>query len=204
MSVEHCNVKNEHNQLKAVVVGTAESWGPNPTPEEAIDPKSREHILAGTYPIESDVKEELEALAEILKSEGVTVYRPEVVNDLNQVFARDVGVVIDDKLVRTSMIADRAPEWEGISPIFTNLPEGNILTPPDGVRVGVVMLCPWVMRFGLELEMQKTLTFIKRLGPTSRLLFGLRKCSPTKLSATLHYLNLILTLDSMLFTSTAA
>ena len=135
MSVEHCHVTNEHNHLKAVVVGTAESWGPNPTPEEAVDPKSREHILAGIYPIESDVKEELEALAEILKSEGVTVYRPEVVNDLNQVFARDVGVVIDDKLVRTSMIADRAPEWEGISPIFTYLPEGNILTPPDGVRV---------------------------------------------------------------------
>ena len=41
MSVEHCNVTNEHTQLKAVVVGTAESWGPNPTPEEAVDPKSR-------------------------------------------------------------------------------------------------------------------------------------------------------------------
>ncbi len=135
MSVEHCNVNNEYNQLKAVVVGTAESWGTNPTPEEALDPKSREHIQAGTYPTESDVKEELEALTEILKSYGVIVYRPEVVNDLNQVFARDVGIVIDDKLVRTSMIADRSPEWEGIAPFFSNLSEGNILTPPEGVRV---------------------------------------------------------------------
>ena len=102
MSVEHCNVINEHNQLKAVIVGTAESWGADPSPEKAVDPKSREHILAGTYPIESDVKEELEALAEILNSEGVIVYRPEIVNELNQVFARDVGVVIETKMDETS------------------------------------------------------------------------------------------------------
>ena len=166
MSVEHCNVNNEHNQLKAVIVGTAESWGANPIPEEAVDPKSREHILAGTYPSASDVKEELEALIEILKSEGVEVYRPEIVEDLNQVFARDVGVVIEDKLVRTSMIRDRAPEWEGIAPIFSNLPKGSILTPPEGVRVegGDVMLMGNEIWVGIEI--MKTLTYLKQLGLT--------------------------------------
>lgn len=134
MSVSNCNVKDEWSKLKAVVVGIADSWGPDPSPEEAVDPKSREHILAGTYPKEGDVLVELNKLAELLESEGVKVYRPDNVNDLNQVFARDVGVVIGDKFLRTSMIADRAPEWEGIFPIVSELSKENFITPPDGVR----------------------------------------------------------------------
>ena len=49
-------VKNESSKLETVVVGIADDWGPNPLPEEAVDPKSREHLINDTYPIESDVK----------------------------------------------------------------------------------------------------------------------------------------------------
>ena len=42
-------VKNETNRLRAVVLGTAQSNGPTPTAQEAYDPKSLEHILAGTF-----------------------------------------------------------------------------------------------------------------------------------------------------------
>ena len=128
-------VNNESSKLEAVVVGIADDWGPNPLPEEAVDPKSREHLLNGTYPIESDVKAELEGLANKLQENGVKVYRPQNVAGLNQVFARDVGVVITDKLIRTSMIADRAPEWNGIAPILSSLSPSSILHTPDGVRV---------------------------------------------------------------------
>ena len=134
MALDNCNVNDEWSKLKAVVVGIADSWGPDPSPEEAVDPKSREHILAGTYPKESDVLNELNKLADLLSSEGITVFRPENVNDLNQVFARDVGVVIGNKFLRTSMIADRAPEWEGIAPIIANIPSSSYITPPDGIR----------------------------------------------------------------------
>lgn len=134
MSISSCHVNDEWSQLKAVVVGIADSWGPDPSPEEAVDPKSREHILAGTYPSESDVLNELNKLASLLESEGITVYRPEIVNDLNQVFARDVGIVIGDKFLRTSMIADRSPEWEGIAPIVAEIGAEHFITPPNGVR----------------------------------------------------------------------
>ena len=50
MSTDNCFVTNEWDTLKKVVVGSATSWGPIPLAEEAVDPKSREHILAGTYP----------------------------------------------------------------------------------------------------------------------------------------------------------
>ena len=135
MSITTCNVHNENSRLKSVIVGIADSWGDIPTPEEAIDPKSREHILAGTYPTEENVKRELDGLVKVLESEGVIVYRPQNVDGLNQVFTRDVGVVITNKLVRTSMIADRVPEWYGISSLFSGMNSGNILTPPKGVRV---------------------------------------------------------------------
>ena len=43
---------NEWNALHTVVVGTAASMGGTPAVEESYDPKSKEHILAGTFPTE--------------------------------------------------------------------------------------------------------------------------------------------------------
>jgi len=130
-----CKVNNEWDTLRKVIVGIATSWGPNPTVQQAVDPKSREHILAGTYPIESDVHQELEGLVTLLKENGIEVLRPENSTDLNQVFARDVGAVIENKLIISSMIAERTPEWLGVSGIFSHIPSENILIPPSGVRI---------------------------------------------------------------------
>ena len=130
-----CNVNNEWNTLRKVIVGISTSWGPIPTAQEAVDPKSREHVLAGTYPTASDVSKELEGLVTILQNNGVEVLRPTNSENLNQIFSRDVGVVIEDKLIRSSMIEERAPEWEGIRDIFSQLPSENILIPPEGVRI---------------------------------------------------------------------
>jgi len=53
------NVKNETSRLRAVVLGSAVNNGPTPTADEAYDPKSLEHILAGTYPVEKDMVNEI-------------------------------------------------------------------------------------------------------------------------------------------------
>ena len=42
------HVTDETSRLKAVILGTAQSNGPTPTIDEAYDPKSLEHIKAGT------------------------------------------------------------------------------------------------------------------------------------------------------------
>ena len=94
MSTDLCFVVNEWDTLKKVVVGNATSWGPLPLAEDAIDPKSREHIVAGTYPSESDIQNELDAFAEILETHGVQVLRPKHIPNLNQIFTRDVGVIL--------------------------------------------------------------------------------------------------------------
>ena len=60
------HITNETNRLRAVVLGTAQSNGPTPTAQEAYDPKSLEHILAGTYPVEADMVTEMEVFAKDL------------------------------------------------------------------------------------------------------------------------------------------
>src|SRR5690606_41961899 len=65
-------------RLRAVVLGIANQNGPIPRADEAYDPKSLEHIIAGTYPVESDMVYEMEAFREVLERYGVTVYRPQL------------------------------------------------------------------------------------------------------------------------------
>ena len=89
------NIVDETSRLKAVILGTAESNGPVPTIEEAYDPKSIEHIKAGTYPKEVDMIKEMEAFANVFQKYGVKVYRPEVLQDCNQIFTRDIAFVIE-------------------------------------------------------------------------------------------------------------
>ena len=88
------NVINETSKLKAVVLGTAVSLGPAPKLEDCIDPKSREHILNNTYPIEEDLTQELEEFFQVLKKYDVVVYRPEKIENYNQIFSRDIAFVI--------------------------------------------------------------------------------------------------------------
>ena len=126
---------NEWDALRTVVVGTAQSMGGIPTVEESYDPKSKEHILAGTFPREADCARELEGLVRLLESLDVRVLRPHNVTDLNQIFARDVGAVVDDRVIITRMISDRAEEWEGIAPLLESVPDHLQLNPPQGVRV---------------------------------------------------------------------
>ena len=70
---------NEWANLKKVVVGTAQSMGGTPALEEAYDPKSKEHIAAGTFPAETDCVRELDALADLLRGMDMEVVRPQVV-----------------------------------------------------------------------------------------------------------------------------
>jgi N-dimethylarginine dimethylaminohydrolase len=97
------HVTNETSRLRAVVLGTAVSNGPTPKAQDAYDPKSLEHLLAGTYPQESDMIAEMEAFNQVFQKYDVQVYRPELVPNENQIFTRDIAFVIDDIIIRESM-----------------------------------------------------------------------------------------------------
>ncbi len=128
-------IKNETNRLRSVILGTAQSNGATPTPEEAYDPKSLEHILNGTYPIEKDMILEMEAFAEILRKYEIHVYRPEIIEDCNQIFARDIGFVIDDKFIKANILPDRENEFQAIEYIVNQIPSPQRIMPPPEVHI---------------------------------------------------------------------
>ena len=136
-------VTNETDRLKAVILGTAVSNGATPTLEEAYDPKSAEHIKAGTYPIEKDMVAEMDAFAEVLQKYGVQVYRPEIIRDCNQIFTRDIGFVIDDVFIKANILPDRQAEFQAIEYIVKQMNPDKVVTPPDEVHIEGGDVMPW-------------------------------------------------------------
>ncbi len=137
------NIADETSQLKAVVLGTAESSGPVPKPEDAYDPKSLEHILAGTYPKEEDMIKEMEAFVRVFEKYGVEVFRPEVLKDCNQIFSRDIAFVIGDKLIKANILPDREDEFEAILHVLEYIDPDSILYPPEEVHIEGGDVMPW-------------------------------------------------------------
>lgn len=136
------NIKNETSRLRAVVLGSATSNGPTPKIEEAYDPKSLEHILAGTYPKETDMVLEMEAFNQVLKKYDVAVYRPEQIENYNQIFARDIGFVIEDIFIKSNILPDRERELDAIQYVIDQIDPKKVVRPPEEVHIegGDVML----------------------------------------------------------------
>ena len=129
------NIKNETGKLKSVVLGQPKSMGPDPTLEESYDAKSYHTIQNGVYPNEKDITAEMDAFEAVLKKHDVRVYRPEIIEDYNQVFARDVAFVIEDKMIISNVIADRADEQEAYRRIFEEVEWRKIVNLPDTAHI---------------------------------------------------------------------
>ncbi|MBD0778143.1 amidinotransferase [Maribacter sp. ANRC-HE7] len=137
------HIQNETSKLKTVVLGTALECGPIPLPEQAYDPKSLEHILAGTYPKEADMVLEMETFAKVFEKYGVQVFRPKVLRDCNQIFSRDIAFVIGDKLIKANILPDREEEFEAILHVVDKIDPKNILYPPEEVHIEGGDVMPW-------------------------------------------------------------
>ena len=137
------NIKNETSRLRSVVLGTAESNGPTPKLEDCYDPKSAEHVKAGTYPIEADMILEMEALAQVFKKYDVQVFRPEIITDCNQIFSRDIAFVIDNKIIRANILPDREREIEAINYVWNQIDEAHRIILPEACHVEGGDVMPW-------------------------------------------------------------
>ena len=137
------HITNETNQLKAVVLGIAHSNGPKPTLAEAYDPKSKEHIKAGTYPEEIDMTAEIEGFAAVLEKHGLQVFRPEIIENCNQIFSRDMAFVIDDMLIKSNILPDRETEFTAIDYLVAQMEPAKVVHPPAAVHVEGGDVMPW-------------------------------------------------------------
>ena len=102
-------------------LSTANHIGPVPSLSETFDSKSYESVLHGVYPAEKDIVTEMSAFEAVLKKYGVKVYRPALVENCNQVYARDVGFVIDDKIIVSNIIPDRQDEIDAYGEIYRQI-----------------------------------------------------------------------------------
>lgn len=129
------NITNETGRLKSVVLGQPTSMGANPTLEESYDAKSYHTIQNDVYPTEEDITSEMNEFEKILNKYDIEVFRPNIIKDYNQVFARDVAFVIDDKMILANLLPDRADEQEAYSHIFEQIEWRKIINLPDTAHV---------------------------------------------------------------------
>ena len=137
------NIQNETSRLRVVVLGTAYHNGPSPSLEQCYDPKSKMHVKAGTYPFEHDMIIEMQSLANVFNKYNVSVFRPKIIENYNQIFSRDIGFVIEDKFIRANILPDRDQEIEAIDYILDQIPNENKITLPEECHVEGGDVMPW-------------------------------------------------------------
>mgnify|MGYP000913067128 FL=1 len=137
------HVNNEYARLKAVLFGTAQSNGPVPSAKSCYDPNSLSHVLAGTYPTEADMQHEMSAVMAVFQKYEVEVFRPSIIENCNQIFARDIAFVIDNKFIKSNILPDRAEEYEALEGLLKDINPENLIELPEDCHAegGDVILC---------------------------------------------------------------
>ena len=137
------NIQNETSRLRAVVLGIAYHNGSSPSLEQCYDPKSKMHVKAGTYPSEHDMIIEMQSLANVFDKYNVSVFRPKIIENYNQIFSRDIGFVIEDKFIVANILPDRDQEIKAIDYILDQIPNENKITLPEECHVEGGDVMPW-------------------------------------------------------------
>lgn len=85
---------------------------------------------------------EMDAFNAVFEKYNVTVYRPELIPNYNQIFARDIGFVIDDVFIKSNILPDRERELDAIQYVINQINPSKVVRPPEEVHIegGDVML----------------------------------------------------------------
>ena len=137
------NIHNETAQLKMLVVGIADSFGGAPSLSQCIDPKSKNHVLAGTFPKQADILREMNALINIFEKYNINISRPYNIRGLNQIFPRDIAFVIEDKIIIANIIENREKEIEAIDMVLNQISDEDKIKMPESARAEGGDVIPW-------------------------------------------------------------
>ena len=137
------HITDEISRLREVILGRADSNGPVPLLKDAYDPKSAEHIIAGTYPKDEDMVKEMDAVANIFEKYDVKVHRPRKIEDYNQIFARDIAFVIEDKFIKANILEDRSREIDALEHVLSKIDPSQIIEFPENAHIEGGDVMPW-------------------------------------------------------------
>ena len=93
------NIHNETATLKTVVFGIPDSFGGTPNLQDCYDPKSKIYVASGEFPSQDDITLEMESVADVFRKYNVEVLRPKNIENLNQIFTRDIGFVVGNSFL---------------------------------------------------------------------------------------------------------
>ena len=150
---------------------------------ETYDAKTYETVIRGAFPTEGDIFKEMDSFYNVLRKYNVEVFRPSVIENCNQVFARDVGFVIDDKIINSNIIPDREDEKEAYEIIYNQIAYNKIYNLPEKAHVegGDVILFDDLVFVGIytkpdyhQLKTARTnlyaFNFLKEINPEKNLI----------------------------------
>lgn len=116
-------VDSETAPLRSVLVGYPDNF--LQVDAEIINESQRHWYHGPDAPTPAAVTEQLNGFIDALTARGVTVHQPHPLPYLpDQMMTRDIGVVIGDTFVVTTMAAkSRRHEWRGYAHLFEHFPE---------------------------------------------------------------------------------
>ena len=137
------NIQNETGSLIALVVGIADDFGGTPDLELCYDPKSKAHVVSGKFPRQEDLLLEMQSFISILEKYNIKVYRPSNIQGINQIFARDIAFVIEDKIFIPNIIVNRKKEIHALEFLLKEIDDKKIIYMPKDSRAegGDVLVC---------------------------------------------------------------
>ena len=125
-------INSETLTLKEVLIGNSYNFKSPLNFRDLYDPTSLLNYLKGKYPNKFRLQSQLSKFKKILIEYGVKVHDLDIV-DTNQVFARDLGFVIDDKFIISSILPDREMELNGLRTILNNIK--NVIKLPKSAHI---------------------------------------------------------------------
>ena len=126
------NINSETSKLKEVLIGNSYNFKSPLNFRDLYDPTSLSNYLKGKYPNKSQLQGQLSELKKILIKHEVNVHELDT-EDTNQIFARDLGFVIDDNFIVSSIIPDREKELNGLRTLLNNIK--NVIKLPKSAHI---------------------------------------------------------------------
>jgi N-dimethylarginine dimethylaminohydrolase len=71
----------------------------------------------------------VERCYEVLQKYNVTIFRPELIADYNQIFTRDIGFVIDGIFIKSNILPERERELDAIQYVIDQIDAMKVVRP---------------------------------------------------------------------------
>ena len=113
-------VDNENDKLTDVIVGNSLNFKSEINFRDLYDPISLFHYLKGTFPIKSKLQNQISKFKKVLKKYNVKIHDLDIINT-NQIFARDLGFVIEEKFFLSSILPARENEIKGLDSLLNKI-----------------------------------------------------------------------------------